>query len=165
MQSENGLQFSDLLLKLAGNLGPSHWTLLYDSNEHGLGSNRFLHHVTGYRGHNLMFIKGQNQEDKDNSPVYCIVSSVEWTEKHIYYGDEQCMIIQIVPTYKVIERGPKMLYLNLSIRGYSKSLRAGKDTKNPLIEIDSAFQNVKFEGAPYRLCNVQVWGCGDRHSR
>lgn len=63
---------------------PSHWTLLYDSNQDGLGANRFLHHVLGYKGPTLIFIKGRDEHKKDL--VYCIASSTEWKETHLYTG-------------------------------------------------------------------------------
>lgn len=70
---------------------PSHWTLLYDSNQHGVGSNRFLHHVTGYKGPSLVLIRGN--DDK----LFCICSPSEWKETHMYTGTEHCCIIQLSP--------------------------------------------------------------------
>ncbi|CAG2060747.1 unnamed protein product, partial [Timema podura] len=38
-----GLTSHNFVTKLLGSICPSHWTLLYNSNDHGLGANRFVH--------------------------------------------------------------------------------------------------------------------------
>lgn len=70
---------------------PSHWTLLYDSQMHGVGANRFLHHVLGYKGPTLVLLKAENEQ------VFCIASPSEWKETHLYTGDKDCCIIQVLP--------------------------------------------------------------------
>lgn len=72
---------------------PSHWTLLYDSTQHGLGSNRFLHHVTGYKGPTLVLVKGESDH------VFCIAADKEWKESHVYSGGDKCCVIQLFPKY------------------------------------------------------------------
>lgn len=39
---------------------PMHWSLLYDSQQHGVGANRFLHHVIGYKGPTLILLHPRN---------------------------------------------------------------------------------------------------------
>jgi hypothetical protein len=58
-----------------------------------------------------------------------------------------------------------MMYLNNSIRGYPKGLRAGLDPRKPIIEVDDGFTVVTYRSIPYPLINVQVWGCGSQQSR
>lgn len=72
---------------------PSHWTLLYDSNEHGLGANRFLHHVLGYRGPTLILIHTKDDQ------TYLIASPSEWKETHLYIGGEGSCVLQLWPKY------------------------------------------------------------------
>jgi len=67
---------------------PSHWTLLYDSNEHGVGANRFLHHVLGYRGPTLVLLHTKDDQ------TYCIAAPSEWKETHLFVGAEGCCVIQ-----------------------------------------------------------------------
>ena len=55
-----------------------------------------------------------------------------------------------------------MLYLNTNIRGYPKGLRAGPDTRKPIIDVDEGFTVVNFHAIPYPLFTVQVWGCGSQ---
>lgn len=138
---------------------PSHWTLLYDSMEHGVGSNRFLHHVLGYKGPTLVLLRGNDDY------IFCISSPGEWRETHMYTGGDHCSVIQLSPKFSLIEQGTKMLYLNTIIRGYPKGLRAGSDPRKPLISVDEHFEKFEYRGVPYILRSIEVWGCGDKQSR
>lgn len=73
------------------NVVPSHWTLLYDSRQHGVGSNRFLHHVLGYKGPTLCLFQAENEQ------IYCVASPSEWKENHLYTGQKECCLIQLQP--------------------------------------------------------------------
>ena len=75
------------------------------------------------------------------------------------------MVIELLPHYRVVESGNKLVYLNTGIRGYPQGLRAGADPKNPCIIVDQGFNEVTFEGVPYRISSLEVWGCGDIQSR
>lgn len=88
--TSNGLASQAFLAKMLS-VVPSHWTLLYDSRQHGVGSNRFLHHVLGYKGPTLCMLCG------DNEQVFCIASPSEWRETHLYTGDKDCCLIQVLP--------------------------------------------------------------------
>lgn len=70
---------------------PSHWILLYNSDLHGQGTNRFLHHVLGYRGPTLTILRAEEGN------VYCIACPCEWRETHLYWGTEECAIFQLLP--------------------------------------------------------------------
>ncbi|XP_012226454.1 uncharacterized protein [Linepithema humile] len=154
-----------LIARRTGSICPRHWTLLYSSGEHGTGANRFLHHVLGYRGPTLLIIRAASVERDGECPTYCVCSAVEWRESHLYCGDEDSMGIQLIPSFKVIEKGPKILYLNTTIRGYPHGLRLGSDPRSPLISIDESFHSVSIAGAPYRIASLEVWGCGDTKLR
>ncbi|XP_044007440.1 MTOR-associated protein MEAK7 isoform X2 [Aphidius gifuensis] len=149
-----------LSFKMAGTPCPSHWSLLYSSDLHGAAVNRLLHHVLGYRGPTILFIRGSSSNNK--CVTYCIGSTVEWHESSSYWGGDDSIVIQLKPIYRLIEKGPKLLYLNTLIRGYAQGLRAGSDTRNPIINVDQSFNSVMIEGAPYRIMTIEVWGCGDR---
>ncbi|XP_073824333.1 LOW QUALITY PROTEIN: uncharacterized protein [Musca autumnalis] len=138
---------------------PSHWTLLYDSNEHGLGANRFLHHVLGYRGPTLILIHTKDDQ------TYLIASPNEWKETHLYTGGEGCCVLQLWPKFSILEKKPNILYLNTTIRGYPKGLRAGADPRKPIIAVDEHFENVDCKGIAAVLLSIEVWGCGDKTSR
>ncbi|XP_053961301.1 uncharacterized protein LOC128865204 [Anastrepha ludens] len=138
---------------------PSHWTLLYNSNEHGLGANRFLHHVLGYRGPTLVLIHTKDDQ------TYCIASPNEWKETHLYTGGEGSSVVQLFPKFVILEKKPNILYLNTSIRGYPKGLRAGSDPRKPIIAVDEHFESVDCKGLAAVLLAIEVWGCGDKASR
>jgi hypothetical protein len=74
------------------------------------------------------------------------------------FDDKLCGIV-------IVSGGAKMIYLNNSIRGYPKGLRAGLDPRKPMIEVDDGFTVVTYRAIPYPLVNVQVWGCGTQQSR
>lgn len=58
--------------------------------------------------------------------------------------------------FSLIEKGPKMLYLNTAIRGYPKGLRAGSDPRNPIISVDESFDRVNYQKIPYGLVFIEV---------
>ncbi|EEB12701.1 conserved hypothetical protein [Pediculus humanus corporis] len=160
--SSNGItsQSSHLILvKMIGSVFPSHWVPLYNSNSQGLGANRFLTHVLNYRGATLVFLRGEGGVE------FMLGSSSEWKESHQYRGEENCVIMQLLPEYHVIERGPKILYLNTSIRGYPKGIRAGSDPRKPAIVVNEDFNKVTYKEIPYHLISVEVWGCGKPEQR
>ncbi|EDW28439.1 GL18950 [Drosophila persimilis] len=138
---------------------PSHWTLLYDSNEHGVGANRFLHHVLGYRGPTLVLLHTKDEQ------TYCVAAPSEWKETHLFVGGEGSCVIQLLPKFVILEKKPNILYLNTSIRGYPKGLRAGADPRKPIIAVDEHFENVDCKGLAAGLMSIEVWGCGDKSSR
>ncbi|KAK2584208.1 hypothetical protein KPH14_006628 [Odynerus spinipes] len=150
-----------IIARTTGNMCPRHWTLLYNSSEHGSGANRFLHHVLGYRGPTLLFVKAADPKKEGEYIMYCICSANEWRESHLYWGDEDSLGIELSPSYRVIEKGPKVLYLNTGIRGYPHGLRFGSNTRTPYISIDESFHSVSIAGAPYPIATIEVWGCGD----
>ncbi|XP_065336365.1 uncharacterized protein LOC135937196 isoform X2 [Cloeon dipterum] len=160
--SSSGLASLDsqgIIARFLGTICPSHWTPLYNSNNHGLGANRFLTHVLNYRGPTLTFIRGEGDVE------FCIGSTDEWKETHMYWGKEDCIVLQTKPLFHIIERGPKLMYLNTGIRGYPLGLRAGLDPRKPTLSINSGFTQVEFKAIPYPLFSVEVWGCGTSQSR
>ncbi|XP_033337895.1 uncharacterized protein LOC117227074 [Megalopta genalis] len=154
-----------LIAKRLGSVCPKHWTLLYNSSEHGTGANRFLHHVLGYRGPTLLFIRAHSPDRDTIRPTYCICSAVEWRESHLYWGDGDSVGIELFPSYRVIEKGAKVLYLNTNIRGYPHGLRFGSNPRSPYISIDESFHSVSIAGAPYPIASLEVWGCGHTQLR
>lgn len=138
---------------------PSHWTLLYDSNEHGLGSNRFLHHLMGYRGPTLILLNTKDGQ------TYCIGSPNEWKETHLYTGAEGSVVMQLLPKFAILEKKPNILYLNTCVRGYPKGLRAGADPKKPILSVDEHFEKIDCKGIAADLTSIEIWGCGDKSSR
>lgn len=75
---------------------PIHWSLLYNSQQHGVGSNRFLHHVIGYKGPTLVLLHSETDE------IFCLASPSEWRETHLYTGSDDCHIIQLLPKFAFV---------------------------------------------------------------
>ncbi|EDW76671.2 uncharacterized protein Dwil_GK15579 [Drosophila willistoni] len=157
--SSNSASTAVQIFKEKLSMMPSHWTLLYDSNEHGVGANRFLHHVLGYRGPTLVLLHTKDEQ------TYCIAAPSEWKETHLFVGSEGSCVIQLLPKFVILEKKPNILYLNTSIRGYPKGLRAGADPRKPIIAVDEHFENVDCKGLAAGLMSIEVWGCGDKSSR
>lgn len=120
---------------------PSHWALLYDTRQHGVGANRFLHHVLGYRGPTLTILEARSLKD-NMIKIYCVAAPTEWRETNLYAGGEDSCLVQLQPKFSMMERGAKILYLNTHIRGYPKGLRVAVDPRNPIIAVDEAFEKI-----------------------
>ncbi|XP_076256212.1 uncharacterized protein LOC143193743 isoform X2 [Rhynchophorus ferrugineus] len=138
---------------------PSHWVLIYDSDEQGLGANRFLHHVLGYKGPTIIIFKVENDQK------FCIAAPSEWKESHHYWGGEGSAIFQLLPKFQLLERGSKLLYLNTMVRGYAQGLRAGSDPRAPIITVDAGFEKIEWKKIPFYIETIEVWGCGDQVER
>lgn len=138
---------------------PSHWTLLYDSRQDGASTNRFLHHVLGYRGPNLVLFRC------DDDLLFCVANPAEWRETHLYYGTEDSCCLQLLPKFVMLEQKPKSLYLNTHIRGYPKGLRAGSDPRKPILIVDEHFEKLEHRGLQHKIYSIEVWGCGNLQQR
>lgn len=138
---------------------PNNWTLLYTSREHGVGVNRFLHHVIGYDAPTLVLLQTEMNE------VLCLASPTEWRETDSYTGGRDCRVIQLFPRFSILQKGRNLLYLNTSIRGYPKGLRAGTNPKEPLISIDEFFDKITYRGETSDLILIEVYGCGHQQTR
>lgn len=64
--------------------------------------------------------------------------------------------MQLICRFSLIERGQKLLYLNTSMRGYPKGLRAGSDPRKPVISVDEHFENVDCRGITSVLMSIEV---------
>ncbi|XP_060532917.1 uncharacterized protein LOC132705949 isoform X2 [Cylas formicarius] len=156
--SGTGLSSKSFLSKIACAI-PSHWTLLYDSDEQGLGANRFLHHVLNYKGPTLVIFRVENNQK------FCVAAPCEWKESHHYWGGEDAAIFQLLPKFQLLEKGSKILYLNTTVRGYPQGLRAGSDPRAPKIIVDAGFEKIEWQKIPFYIETIEVWGCGDNVQR
>lgn len=155
---------SQIMLSKLVAVMPSHWTLLYDTRLHGVGANRFLHHVLGYRGPNLVLLQARSLKD-NTEKIYCVAAPSEWRETNLFVGGEESCLVQLQPKFSVMEKGGKILYLNTHIRGYPKGLRVAVDPRNPIIAVDEAFEKLDVHSITHDLLNIEVWGCGDKSQR
>lgn len=70
---------------------PSHWVMLYNSDQHGQGTNRFLHHVLAYRGPTITILRAEEGN------IYCVACPNEWKESNLYWGSDETVLIQLLP--------------------------------------------------------------------
>jgi len=70
---------------------PVHWTLLYNSNSHGLSMNRFQHHVFAYKGQTVMLI------ELEAGDLYVVAADAEWKESTSRYGGMDALVLEAVP--------------------------------------------------------------------
>jgi len=129
------------------------WELLYSTSTHGHSMNRLQHHVFAYRGPTALIVK------TDGDVMLCVTIDHEWRERVPRWGGNQCGIMQITPCFKKFESGDKLMYFNLTTRGYPFGLHVGKNPKNPVLEIDQELCVAKVEQIPYKLELLEIWGC------
>ncbi|CAG0879704.1 unnamed protein product [Darwinula stevensoni] len=138
---------------------PTHWSLLYDSSAHGMGLNRFQYHLFNYRGPTVVFLRGEGNH------LFCLAADVEWRDSNLYWGNKDCILIQILPQFYVLERGEKLFYYNASARGYRMGLQVGADTRNPSLSINPNFTMINFKQIPLTLLEIVAYGCADAETK
>jgi len=143
----------DFVAKMLFCLRPLHWVSLYKSNHHGLSVNRLQHHVFSYKGPTVMLLSAE-----DNILV-CLAVDYEWREGTTRWGDKNCLAIQIMPTLKLLESGPKLFYLNLTSRGSPYGLFVGSNRKTPEVQVDKDLTILYVRKHASRLKSIEVWGC------
>jgi len=140
------------IMKFGSNL---EWELLYSNVSHGQSINRFQHHTFSYRGPTAMLIK------TDGDVLICVAIDQEWRERVSRWGGDNCVAMQITPYFKIFEAGEKLMYFNVTTRGYPFGLQVGKNSKSLVVEIDPDLCLAKVKTIPYKLEMLEVWGCAD----
>lgn len=133
---------------------PVHWTLLYNSNSHGLSMNRFQHHVFSYQGQTMMLV------ELEAGDLYVVAADAEWKESTSRYGGIDALILEAVPRFRSRDSGREVLYLNEFGRSLPKGILLGRDPKIPILKIDSSFDIcTASNGIEQNIRAVEVWGC------
>ncbi|KAK7082244.1 hypothetical protein SK128_024687 [Halocaridina rubra] len=145
--------------KMISATSPTHWLPLYNSDTDGMSMNRFQHHVFGYNGPTLIFITAEDEN------MFCIAADDSWKDSKHFWGREHSYCLQLTPEYKVVESGPKILYFNLTSRGFPTGFQVGQDFTNRALTIDLDLTTVTYRGAPYKIQALEVWGCGTVEAR
>lgn len=65
----------------------------------------------------------------------------------------------IISRFSILQKGPKLLYLNTCVRGYPKGLRAGSDPRKPILTIDEHFEKIEYRGVSSILFSIEVSVC------
>ncbi|XP_077996334.1 uncharacterized protein LOC144449634 [Glandiceps talaboti] len=132
-----------------------HWVTLYDSNSKGLSMNRFQHHIFSYKGPTIMVVTC--------SAGYLFIVAVdqEWRESLKHWGGAGCSIFQLSPTFKLIEEGPDMMFLNDKSRSLPRGITIGRNSKSLALSIDGGLSTVKHTyGMQNDLVALEVLACG-----
>jgi len=133
---------------------PVEWSLLYNSNSHGLSMNRFQHHVFSYKGQTVMLV------ELEAGDLYVVAADTEWKESTQRYGGMDALILEAVPRFRSRDCGREVLYLNEWGRSLPKGILLGRDPKTPILKIDSSFDLcTASNGIEQNIRSVEVWGC------
>ncbi|XP_069166484.1 uncharacterized protein [Procambarus clarkii] len=161
-QKKNNLPSSNNLLmdphvfisRMISAVSPTHWMQLYNSDNHGLSINRLQHHVFGYNSPTMMFITAEGGN------LFCLASDVGWRDSKHFWGGENCLCMQLTPEYKIIESGPKIMYFNVTSRGFPTGIQVGLDNTNRALTLDLNLSLITYRKIPFKLHVIEVWGCG-----
>lgn len=130
------------------------WTLLYSSDQHGMSINRFNTHVSSYRAPTVMFLSFEGRN------LYCLAVDRGWAEGPKKFGGEDCRLIQLLPVYRVVQAGEKMVRWSEYARGISKGIQVGCEGKSEVLSIPHDFDTIVHYGVSCALHKIEVWGCG-----
>ncbi|CAG0919626.1 unnamed protein product [Notodromas monacha] len=134
---------------------PRKWTVLYDTDHHGMAMNRFIHHVMKYHGPTVVILYA------DYGYRFCLVVDEEWKDTGVYWGKSGCALIELGPEMTMVAQEPKMICFNSSIRGYPIGMSLGTDPRNPLLRIGESWNKLEFRKIPLHLLRMQVFGTGE----
>lgn len=127
------------------------WSLLYNSDQHGLSTNRFETYAFSYKGPSVTLITF-------DSHIYVVGNDDEWRESLQRWGGDDCILLQILPRFGVVQAGSDLMYVNHHNRGACKGIQIGKDARHIVLQIDD-MTTVKYYGTDLTLEHLEVWGC------
>ncbi|XP_076453248.1 uncharacterized protein LOC143288541 [Babylonia areolata] len=130
------------------------WCLLYNSERDGMSKNRFSHHVMSYHGPNLVFLSFEGGN------LYCLALDMGFREGVQKFGGRDCCLIQLLPVYRVVQSGPKIVLFNSLTRGVPKGILIGQDHKPLVLKLDEDFDRIYHYDVPCALHRIEAWGCG-----
>lgn len=147
------------LMKLARLSRCQSWTLLYDSNDHGLSMNRFLNHVSSYNGPTITLASFEGRN------VYCIACDQPWRDDAKKFGGKDTVLLQITPVYRVVQSDGPMVLWNQIEREKPRGISIGKEGSTEVLKIPQEFDNIKHYGVDCELITVEMWGCAGTEIR
>lgn len=144
------------------------WQLLYNGDAHGVGTNRFLHHVLGYRGPTVMLVLTKNPKTGDLFE-FCLAQSVEWKEAmSMPFADKFAVAAELRHQFRCLGRQKvtPWIYYNMGTqRGQKKGLCLGEAGEPPLLSLDESFDNATYNKENLHVLRIEVWGCGTAEDR
>jgi hypothetical protein len=130
------------------------WKLLYNSSDHGLSLNRFNNHVSAYHAPSVTFMAFEGRN------LYCLAIDRGWSEGPSKFGGPDCMLIQLLPVYRVVQAGDKIVRWNENARDAPKGITVGRDGKSEVLRLSLEFDKILHYNAPCEIHKIEVLGCG-----
>lgn len=144
------------------------WQLLYNSDAHGVGTNRFLHHVLGYRGPTVMVVLTKDPKTSDILE-FVFAQSLEWKEGvSTAFTDKLGCAAEMRYQFKSLgrQRITPWIYYNMTTqRGVKKGLFLGEPGETPMFSLDDSFDNATYNKRALHVLRIEVWGCGTPEER
>ncbi|CAF1069805.1 unnamed protein product, partial [Didymodactylos carnosus] len=109
---------------------------LYDSDEDGYSIVTLCRHVTNNNGPLLFMFHCDDQR------TFSILLEGELLDSNKPYGGPRSQVLQILPNFFIIERGPNCLYWNVHIKTSQLAIRVGQHSFDPRITIDTSLQRM-----------------------
>lgn len=135
------------------------WTALYRSSDHGLSINRLQHHVFAYQGPTIFLTS------LSDGYCYALAVDTEWREGVSPWGGQNSFLIQISPSYKILEEGEQMVVLNEKSRNLPKGMYIGRDRNKCSLKLTEGLQSAEHGGKTVDVLEVEVWGCGGSRAK
>ncbi|CAL1536156.1 unnamed protein product [Lymnaea stagnalis] len=143
-----------LLRKIARLPEVQSWRLLYNSDNHGMSINRFNNHVSSYHAPTVTFFAFEGRN------LYCLAIDRGWAEGPAKFGGVDCRLIQLLPVYRVIQAGEKMIRWSEHAREIPKGITVGCEGKAQVLRLSVEFDKIYHYEVPCELHKIEVWGCG-----
>ena len=142
--------------------------MIYNSDAHGVGTNRFLHHVLGYRGPTVMLVLAKDPKTGDMFE-FLFAQSVEWREAmSTPFADKLACGAEMRHQFRVLGKQKTLpwIYYNMGTqRGQKKGMFLGEVGEPPLLSLDDSFDNATYDKRTLHILRIEVWGCGTPEDR
>lgn len=96
-------------------LNCAQWHRLYCTNSEGFNLSALERGITGYHGPTLILLQAFDSSTKTNK-VFGAFASQPWKKQdsHEFYGDEQCFLFQLLPSFKVFRAKSELEYAHVA---------------------------------------------------
>ncbi|XP_011410302.1 PREDICTED: restriction of telomere capping protein 5-like [Amphimedon queenslandica] len=142
------------------------WMLLYSSSRDGLSFTRFMSLSSDYRDPSILLLTCRDRA-VDEVRQFVIGVDKEWRDGSHYWGEDNCFLLELEPSFTLLKKGAKLVSLNEKQRGFPTGIRFMSDTsyKEPLLVIDSSLNTATYKGnITLDIQKVEVWGCGGKEA-
>lgn len=132
------------------------WSLLYDSNEHGLSLNRFKKKCLNYKSPTVLLIQFES------GMILVLAVDESWRDSSEKFGGAYCALLEIVPDCSSIIESQKIVYLRETARSAPTGLLIGQSFP-PKVQINTDLSSAELiykDSRKEDIVKIEVWGCG-----